>query len=318
LGLEAHQIVDSSTLTSIQAGLAVRRHVGAVRPAIVHTHDYRTNLLAGLAARRAGLKWVATVHLHTNTTARLRLYARLDLHLLRLADRVIAVSQALAQRLRASGIQPGRLRVVHNGVDVEALVHQAQDPAAARHRFGIAAGAPLVVLPGRLSPQKGQAELLAAVPAVLVRQPATVFAFAGDGPQRERLNSRAHELGAAHAVHWLGYDTRLPELLSAADVVVLPSRDEGLPLALLEAMALGRPIVATTAGGMCEAIDDGREGLIVDAARPAELAEAIVRLCSDAHMAGQLGARAQARVRRQFSLDQAADRLAAVYDELLD
>jgi glycosyltransferase involved in cell wall biosynthesis len=147
--------------------------------------------------------------------------------------------------------------------------------------------------------------------------PDAVFALAGDGAERHRLHGLARGLGVQDRVLFLGQRHDIPELLAVCDVVVVPSLDEGLSVAVLEAMALGRPVVATAVGGTPEAVHDGVTGLLVPPANPAQLAAAIRRIIEDGALAERLGDAARARAEAAFSAARMVERISAVYDDLL-
>jgi glycosyltransferase involved in cell wall biosynthesis len=147
--------------------------------------------------------------------------------------------------------------------------------------------------------------------------PPAVFLFAGDGPERPRLEATARALGIADRVRFLGHRTDVPELLALCDLFVLPSLYEGLPLSVLEAMAAARPVVASAVGGTDEAVVHGETGLLVTPASAASLCEAISSLLADRERAVRMGRAGQARATREFSVDRMVSGVVAVYEELL-
>ncbi len=164
----------------------------------------------------------------------------------------------------------------------------------------------------RLDAQKGLTYLLDA--AALLPDP--MFAVVGDGPERAALEAQVAALGLRDRVRFLGYRSDVPELLAACDVFVLPSLYEGLPLALLEAMASGVPVVATAIGGVDEAVQDGVSALLVPPADARALGVAIRTLLDDPGLARQLGTTGMAVARRSFSVEPMVRQLTRIYDEL--
>lgn len=220
--------------------------------------------------------------------------------------RVIGVSRQTAARMgEVFAIPPKRLRVVPNAAPVERL---AGIPAFA----GCFHQPPRVLTLARLEKQKGIPYLL----DVASRVPEASFAIAGDGPDRAALEMRARELGIADRVTFLGRRSDVPELLAATDVFMLPSLYEGLPLTVLEAMAAGRPVIATAAGGTGEVVIDGETGLLVPPADPAALAAALRRLLADPAEAVRLAATARDRVQRDYGIDVMVRRIESIYDEV--
>ena len=260
-GIRADQIVDPGPMSLDvvrQMVLRVRRDSCDV----LHTHDYKSNLLGGLAARRAdaALPWIATVHLHTDATRRLRIYRALDLFLLRLADRVITVSREQQRLLRRRGVEPRRLVLVPNVIDVDAFRAGAGRPDRARSAVGLPRQGPVVAAVGRLAHQKGLDLFLEAAVGIGRQRPDCRFVIAGSGPLRPALERQVDLSGLRDRVHLVGYRSDVARLMLACDVVVLPSRSEGMPLVLLEALAMARPVVAARVGGVPEVLADGVGG----------------------------------------------------------
>lgn len=317
-GVRASQIEDPSPLSVA----VLRRLAHQVRRSgadILHTHDYRSNILGGLAARRAdkSLPWVATVHLHTATSRRLRLYRALDLFLLRLADRVITVSRDQRRLLLRRGVDRQRLVLIPTAIDAAAFRSEAEDRLSVRKALDLPTDCPVVVFLGRLSVQKGVDHFLAAAERVGAARPDARFLIVGNGAQRPALERRATELGLDDVVSFLGYQAGAASLLGASDVVVLPSRSEGLPVVLLEAMAMGIPVVASRVGGIPDLLRHGRTGLLVKPNAPAQVSAGVLRLLQDGDLARRLGSAGQAQVERQCGPARAARRMASVYRAVL-
>jgi glycosyltransferase involved in cell wall biosynthesis len=315
IGLHAETARDPGPLHPA-AFVAIARRLADPALDAVHTHDYRADLLVSVASRRRHRPWIATVHLRTDTTARLRLYARLARVALRRADRIVAVSAAQRDALAAQGLPRERLVLVRTAVDAEALARAAADAggaAAGRRQAGGGADDPLLVLVGRLTRQKGVDVALRALARLRSAHPTARLVVAGDGPEARGLRELASTLGLDGAVRWLGAVGDPLPLLAAADVVLMPSRAEGLPRVALEAAALGRPVVGATVGGMVEAVAHEATGLLVPPDDLAALAAAAGALLADPDRARRLGAAAEARVRREFALEGAAAALEALY-----
>ncbi len=214
---------------------------------------------------------------------------------LRRADAFIVLNETTAGELAARGVHRERCHIVPNGVDV----------AAFRRREAVRRpeGPWRVVCVGRLVSQKGQDLLLRALPRARAVAGPVSLTLVGGGPDRPDLERLTAELGLGHAVHFAGQVKDVRPALDEADLFVLPSRFEGHPLALLEAMAAGLPIVATAVAGNTDAIRPGEDGLLVRPEDPAALAEAIGALLVDRKRATRLGTAARARVAEQFSAE---------------
>jgi glycosyltransferase involved in cell wall biosynthesis len=313
-GLTADQLLDPGPLS---VGI-VRRLGRAIRESgadVLHTHDYRSNVLGGLVARRTdrAMPWVATVHLHTAATRRLKVYRALDLMLLRLADRVITVSRDQRRLLLRRGVDRRRLCLIPPAVDVDEFARRAGAPRPTRALLGFPAEVPLVTLVGRLTAQKGVDDFLAAARRIRDERGDVRFAIVGNGPQRLALEVLARELDLEDEVRFTGYRADIASVLATSDLVALPSRAEGLPVVLLEALAMGRPVVATKVGGIPDMVRDGQTGVLIEPNRPDQLADAILALLDAPEAARRLGEEGRRHVRWHCSPDRAAARLGSVY-----
>jgi glycosyltransferase involved in cell wall biosynthesis len=280
---------------------------------LLHCQDYKTDFIGGLAARLARVPAVATVHLHPQTTWRLRTYRLIDLVALRLFDQVIAVSEAIRQELLAAGLAPDRVVAIHNGLDVAQFEAGVAKTEGGRRRQDKDAEGPTIAIFGRLDPQKGQRDFLIAARQVHAVRPDAHFVLVGDGPNRARLEQLSEQIGIASHVHFAGHQADVFEWLQRTDVVVLSSRREGLPYVLLEALALARPVVATAVGGIPEVISDGTHGRLLPPGNPGELAQAIVWMLEHPAEATAMGERGRQRVLADFSAGRMARQTATVY-----
>jgi glycosyltransferase involved in cell wall biosynthesis len=232
--------------------------------------------------------------------------------MVRAVDRLLCVSQAAAATYIAAGVPAARIAWVANGIHADPA---PLDRAAARRRLDLP-DAPLVLTVGRFTEQKGHRHLLAAVPAVRAAIPAARFAWIGNGPLYDDLAAQIEAAGLAGVVELLGQRGDVATWMAAADLLVLPSLFEGLPLAVLEAMAAGRPVVGTRVVGTAEAVADGVTGRLVPPSDPAALAVAIVDVLQDPDRAARWGAAGRARVLRDFSAARMAAAVAATYAAL--
>ena len=230
------------------------------------------------------------------------------------ADAVVAISEGVRTALLASGVRPDRITVVPSGVDVGRFEIGAARREDARARLGLRPDEFVVAIVGALEERKGHATLLEAF--ALVREPAVRLLCAGTGSLAGALAARRDALGLEERVRFLGYVTDVPALLAAVDAVAMPSRHEGLGVAALEAMAAGRPVVATRVGGLPEVVGD-EAGLLVAPDDAAGLAAAITRLARDPAAARAFGDAGRARAASRFTLAAMAHGTRAVYCALL-
>jgi glycosyltransferase involved in cell wall biosynthesis len=271
-----------------------------VGPALLHAHDAHALTLAGIAAWRARVPLVVT--------------RRVDFPLRRRvcwgrADRVIAISNAVADVLRRDGLDPGRISVVHSGIDL-AETEQAT-PLGLRAQLGLPPDALVAASVGALVPHKDHETLICAAALLAGRCPTLHWVVAGDGPLRPRLAGLIHQLGVPGRVHLVGHVAEPVRLVADADVFVMCSREEGLGTSVLDAMARGIPVASTSAGGLPEMLKDGA-GLLVPPGRPEDLAEAVARLISDPQLRTDVSRRAREAV-RAFSAERMAAEVRTVY-----
>jgi glycosyltransferase involved in cell wall biosynthesis len=234
------------------------------------------------------------------------------------ADLILAVSQAVREGLIGAGIEPARVAVVRDGI---ALDRKPVDPAEReriRRLFRLAPADRLVLHLAHLGAEKGQTDLIAAVPRIHAAVPNACIAIVGQGVMRERLERQAASLGTR--IFFVGFwpPGRVPALLAAADVFVLPSRREGLGSVLFEAMAAGLPIAASRTGGIPEIVCDNETGLLVPPGDPPALADAVTRLLTDPQLSARLAAAALEFVRREGSAERMIDETLAAYRAMLD
>ena len=279
---------------------------------VVHSHLWTSSFWARLAAVIARVP-VIVVTEHNLDTWRRSPHFLADRLLGRATDHFIFVSEEVQsfyeQRL---ALRPGRFQVVHNGVDL-APFERLPPPAAARARLGLPEGRPVAGVVGRLDPRKGHQHFLDAM-ALLARDAnPPLGVIVGDGQARESIAAQRETLGLQDQVRLVGYWPDLAEAFAAIDVFVLPSLMEGHPLAILEAMAAGKPVVATSVGGNARAVRDGETGILVPPGDPAALADAIRSILQDPVRAAEIGRAGRRALEDRFSLDAAVRANEAVY-----
>lgn len=221
-----------------------------VRPDVVHAHDAHA-----LRASRWALRW-------TSGRAVVVVTRRVDFPLRRpgawvAADCVIAISDAVRRALTADGVPAGHIRVIPDGVDADEVRRAGSRPLDVRGRLGLPPAAPLAVNVAALVDHKDHATLLRAAQAARAARPDLHWAIAGEGPRRPALERQINELDLASRVHLLGYIEEADALIREANVLVMSSREEGLGSVVLQALALGTPVVATRAGGLAEVVPSG-------------------------------------------------------------
>lgn len=224
-------------------------------------------------------------------------------------DATICVSEGTAESFRAAGFTDRSLRTIPNGV---AGPQESADREVLRQQLGLPPNAAVILTVARFTPQKGHATLLAAWPAILSTEPRAILLLVGDGPVRQEVEALAVGHGA---VRFLGKRDDVPTLMAVADLLVLPSRFEGLPLVVLEAMAAGLTVVATDAPGTDEAVIDGETGLLVPPDDPPALAHAVVAALGDPAARGRMAKAGRTRWQQCFTASRMAQDTLRLYDE---
>lgn len=285
------------------------------RISLLHAHLYHANMYGRLAAFREGVPTVCSIH---NTYIRPKRHRRLiNWWLARRTPVIIAGSEAIkSDILKYDGVSPGIVRVIPYGVAVEKFdIPMTRDEA--RKKLGLPVNRFYVGTVGRLEVQKGQRYLVDAT-ARLRREGIEVsLLLIGSGREEERLRDQVLRENITDDVLFLGTRRDLPDLYRAMDVFALPSLWEGLPLALLSAMASGIPVVVTPVGGVPEVVRDGENGFLVPPEDPVALAAALRRVREDAELASTCGRSAAETVRTEYSHRRNAERIMEVYEEVL-
>jgi len=225
------------------------------------------------------------------------------------ATAVVTVSDHDRREFIQRGLaKPEKITVIHNAYSIQ-IDEMADAPEPPNHE--------VIGFVGRLADQKGVEFLIHAAPSVLATHPQAKFLIVGDGPDRPMLESLVRELGVAQSVEFAGYQAEPSPLIERMDVVVIPSIYDPFPLVTLEVMALGRAIVGSAVGGIPEAVEDGRTGVLVPPRDPAAIAAALVRLLDDPQLLARMGAAGKQRARREFSPGTITAQYAALYRRLL-
>ncbi|MBI2505132.1 MAG: glycosyltransferase family 4 protein [Candidatus Latescibacteria bacterium] len=284
---------------------------------IVHTHISKAGVLGRLAACLAGVP--AVVHTYHGLveeveghSLRSRLLRAAEGLAARRTDALIAVSAETAAGLQALGLGiPSQYRVIRNGIDLKYFDPDLAGPSPP------VSGSPLLGAIASLTPEKGLDLLLQAITGLGARYPQLRLCLVGDGPLRAELGAQAQALGLESRVHFAGNAEDVRPYLRAFDLLVMPSRREGMPQVLMEAMALGRPVVAARVGGIPELVRHGHSGWLVPPENPAALEQAIETLLADPSLRTTLGREGCTRAQREFGLELMVTQVEGLYLELL-
>lgn len=308
-------------------GRTLARLVSFVRDGgydIVHTHSSKAGILGRWAAALARTPVVVHTihgfgfHAFQRAWAR-RFYQSLERWTARITDGLIVVSEHDRDAALRLGIgRPGRHRLIRYGIVADRFAPPpAVARAACRQALGLDPHQPVVGTVACLKPQKAPMDFVQACHLVKRQVPSAQFLLIGDGTLRPQVERMRRRLGLENSLHLLGWRDDVPELLAAMDLFMLASRWEGLPIACLEAMASGLPVVATMAGGIPEVVVHGRNGWLVPVAQPEALALAAVRLLQDQPLRHRMGHAGRASLNGQGTLDHMVSQTAQFYEELL-
>ncbi|PYN74949.1 MAG: glycosyltransferase family 1 protein [Candidatus Rokuibacteriota bacterium] len=316
LGREVVPLADLAALGQLL------RLIRRLQPSIVHTHTSKAGFIGRLAARIARVP--AVIHQpHGHIfygyygSRRTAIFTALERQAARWTDRIITLTDRGTEEHLAHGIgRPEQYATVPSGVPTAELRAAAPSRAEARARLGLDTGAFVVVGLGRLTRIKGFDLLVQALPSLMAQIPSTRVLLVGDGPERSSLAALAASLGVSGRLRMTGETIDVPSHLVAADVVAVPSRNEGMGRVLVEAMALGLPVVATTVGGIPAVVTDGECGRLVEPDDLGALAAALVELGRDPGLRRKLGEAALGRA-EAFSSSVANEKLVAVYAALV-
>jgi glycosyltransferase involved in cell wall biosynthesis len=308
------------------AFLRLLRVIFAEKPDIVHTHTAKAGALGRLAAavynatrrRRRRCVVVHTFHGHVFIAyfgaIRTALIKIVERCLSRITDRVVALSdiqkRELVQRFRIVG--EAQVTVVPLGLELDTLLQIALDRRNGRQAFGFSPSDRVIGYVGRFVPIKGLESLVRAFAIVAGRAPNVKLLLVGDGERREPLEALADSLGVGPATVFAGWREDLATVYGAIDVAAVTSLNEGTPVALVEAMAAGRPVVATAVGGVPDVVVNGVTGFLVPTGDPSGLADALQRLIDDAALAGRMGDSGRRHVAQHFH----AERLVSTMHDL--
>lgn len=290
----------------------LRRLLVQSRAQILHSFLFEANFIGRIAARTAGVPVVVS-------SLRVAEKRKRDLWLDRLTIRLVDVETCVSEAVRKyaierAGIPPAKLVTIHNGIDFSRFIG---DRKAARTKLELSEDAPVVLSVGRLHEQKGFAYLVHAAKHVVRKFPSLQLLIAGIGPLEKELRQLIQQLELEKNVHLLGFRDDIPDLVQAADLFVLPSLWEGLANVILEALAAGKPVVATDVEGTSEVIRDGHSGILVPPANSQALADATITVLSNQRLAKLMGKRGQQLVKQNFTLARMVQQHEKLYLDLL-
>lgn len=315
---------DTKNKFNLQEALYIYHLIKANKISILQTHGLRFDFFGFIAARLAGVPHIITRHVaishHLISEFRKKMYIFFDNFAIKSAAKVVTVSKAVEDDLVATqGIDRSKILTIVNGVDLRRFSEvNMYAKTKIRMEFGIDEKTQVVGMIAQLSYWKGIPYFLRAIPLILSKCSNVMFLMIGDGPERKKLETMVEELGVSSYVIFAGFRRDISDIISAIDISVLSSLREGLPLAILESMAMGKPIVATDVGGVSELVLNGKTGFLVPPRDSCALANAIIELFEDKEKARQFGKVGRKHVEQNFNLSQMIKRYENLYTQIAD
>jgi glycosyltransferase involved in cell wall biosynthesis len=316
-GIKVHSLSPHKFLPAYLATLPAL--LFAKRPDILHCHLIPSNILAKPLGALMGVPLILN-HDHTNDPQRIdnKFLLALDKSTNRFAHHIIAVAGACRDFLiQHESIPPEKITLVPNAIDLRRFSPGQITRRDARSKLGLSPEAPVIAGVGRLNFQKNFSLFLDVAAALTPRFPNLRFLLAGEGPEEAMLREKARQLGLTDRIVFAGYIADTRQVYAAADILLMPSRFEGLPMTLLEAMAMNLPVVASKLDGIAEVIEEGREGYLVDSADAAGFVERCAVLLENPAKSSELAANARTKIEARFSVERMTSAVESIYDRFL-
>jgi glycosyltransferase involved in cell wall biosynthesis len=276
---------------------AVRDH----RIDIIHSHDYKSDILAWTVSRLTPIPILSTVHGWIRNSMKAKVYVKSAQRMLSSFDRVVAVSEETRAAVLACGVPETNVVVIHNAIVTKNYCPTDHEPGYLRRLFGLPEGAKVVGSIGRLSPEKGQRDLLTAAVEVIRARSDVWFVLVGDGPDRQLLEEQATQAGIANRVKFTGHLTDVRPVYRDLDIMALTSHTEGFPNVVLESLCMQTPVLATDVGGVREIIEEGVTGTLLPAKAPDRIRDGLLTMLESPDRARTLAMNGHRLVHEQFT-----------------
>ena len=306
-GIDAQEILcrkqwDKNTIKGLQS--YIKNH----NIQIVHTHNYKSDFYGRAVTKGTRVKHCITSHGWTSENIKVRMYEWIDRRIMNSADKIICVSDALKKQNIRMGVRSNCLVMIPNGIDIDDYTLRVRPLEKKRIEIGVV---------GRLSPEKGHKILVQAIKILIQGFPNIRILFAGEGICEKELRVDVELAGLEKNFMFSGFQKDIKSFYRSIDFLIIPSLSEGLPLTLLEAMAMGVPIIASRVGDIPKVIDHEKNGILVDPARPDVLAEAMAGLIIDIKRQKEITAAARKTVENDYTSKQMCETYADLYQKLL-
>lgn len=311
-----------SPVQDLKALFSLWRLLIRERPYIVHTHTSKAGILGRFAAKLAGVPIIIHRphgHVFYGHFGPLisKFFLLTERLMARITDQMVALTQAEKNdHIALSVFSPEKIATIHSGVDVDRYMNVQVNIAEKRKELGLNSKGLVVGTVGWLLPIKGPVHLLRAMPYVWENHPETSLIFVGKGDLEKGLKEEVHRMGVWDKVKFLGWRDDIPEIMQVLDVFVLPSLNEGMGRVLVEAMAAGKPVVASSVGGILDLVKEGQNGFLAEPGDEKGLAIAIKNLLEDKKMRDEMGKRGR-EMARGFSVENMIEKIDVLYESLL-
>ena len=300
----------------------LRRIVEQVNPHVIQTHHSKSHFLVLVSGVWKERSWIAFHHGHTRSALRLRIYQGLDRWSLRVPTRVVTVSRAFADQLAGYGVDPGKITVIHNAVELAAEPQRSAGEQLSEKKrcLGVSGDERVVLAVGRFSVEKGFPDLVQAIAQLRALHPEITvrLVILGEGSERQHVENVVRSAGLRDVVTMPGRVRDVSPYYEMADVLAVSSLSEGSPNVLLEAMAAGVPVVATAVGGIPEIVVDGEHAILVPPSNPSAMAQAIGLVLADPTDSQKRARAARNLVAARYSPGQRARSLVEVYRDVYE
>lgn len=293
-------LFNSKGQLDIRTVFAIKHFLNTNNIDVIHTHNYKSDILGILAAKLANIKCVATNHTWHSSDKKMRFYERIDAFFLKFCEKVVAVSDEIKEVLIKSKVDQSKVKVIYNGIDIDRFSEE-RPKNALKSSFGFSDDDIIVSIIARLSKEKGHEILLKAAQEVIKTNHNIKFLVVGDGPLKEILKQMAEKYKLMDAVYFTGVRFDMPDIYSNSDIFVNTSYVEGLPMSILEAMAAKVPMIVTPVGAATKIIKNQENGILVDAGDYLLLAKEIERLSKDPNKRKSLAEHAYTDVCQLYS-----------------
>ena len=281
---------------------------------LLHCHESKSRLYGVTVSKLTGVPVIGTQHGMSPHNLTSRIANIVDIGCLRFCRKVVTVARPDSKAMACAFIPSSLIECIVNGIDVAAFTAPKKD-ATVKQSLGIPAMMPVIGAVGRLESDKGCELLIGAAKIITETGQNAAYLIVGDGSERPNLQSMARRLGISDRIFFAGFREDVRPFVSIMDIFALPSRTEGTPMALLEAMIMGKPVVATQVGGVPDIISTGVNGIVLRERNARQLAEALLALLADDTLASRLAEQGRKRVESEYSATQMARRYEAVYRE---